>query len=123
MSRSDALLQWLHEGRTLAGQLTPTKPGRTAWIGIYVLEPEHPETKPILRRHKLSILPGITTPVYRIRLFEIDDALRETWFAEPDMENKRDYIVIGDEALLAKLSELAVPLECLDSPWLVDYPL
>ena len=86
----NAILQWLHEGRTLAGQLVATGADRTAWVGIYPLNLERPETASILRREGLAILPGTEVNLYRIRLFEVADALRETCFGETEMDNKRD---------------------------------
>ena len=68
------------------------------------------------------LVPGVDVRVYIIRLFEIADALRESYFGETDMENTRSIMVLGDEALFAKLGELNISVDILDSPHRVDYP-
>jgi hypothetical protein len=119
----DGLLQWLHEGRVLAGQLTPTEPNHTAWVAIYPLAMNRPGTTEVLRREGIAVLPGVSVRAYRIRLFEIADRLRETSIGERDLTNARDVVVLGDDALFAKLAELGVPPGVLNTPRRVDYPL
>jgi len=119
----DALIQWLQEDRVLAGELTPTQEGRSAWVGIYPLKLNRQGTHSLLRRHGLVVLPGADVHVYRISTFEIADSLRETYFSEQDMENKQSFIVLGDDALFEKLKDLGISPEILDSPARVDYPL
>ena len=55
--------------------------------------------------------------------FEVADNVRETFFGENDMKAKQSVVVVGDDALFACLQERDVPLEILDSPRRVDYPL
>jgi hypothetical protein len=119
----DGLLQWLHEGRVLAGRLTTAEPNHTAWIGIYPLRTDRPGTAEVLRREGIVVLPGVEVHAYHVRLFEIADHLRETNFGEDDLKNARSVVVLGDDALLAKLEELGVPLGVLDSARRVEYPL
>jgi hypothetical protein len=118
-----SLLQWLQEGRILAGQLETSTPGHTAWIGIYPLRLDRPGSHEVLAREGIAVLPGANIRVYRIRLFDISDSLRESHFSQRDMTNKRSIVVFGEEALFAKLFEIGVPLDILDSPMRVDYPL
>jgi hypothetical protein len=120
---AEALLQWLHEGGILAGQLRAVHLEHTAWIGIYPLNADRPDTREALEREGLAILPGADVRAYRIRLFEIPDSLRDAWFGEDDLERTQSVVVLGDDALLKKLQELRIPLEILDSPRRVDYPL
>jgi hypothetical protein len=117
------LLQWLHEGRILAGQLEASGPGRTAWIGIYPLDLSNPHTQELLHREGIALIPGATPRPYRLQTFEIADGLRETFFGDRDMKNQWSCIVIGDEALFDKLAERNIDVGCLDSPRHVDYPL
>lgn len=119
----DALLQWLHEGRILAGQLAATQPEHTAWVGIYPLSMDRPDSRALLAREGILVLPGAEVRAYHVSFFEVADDIRETFFAEGDMKAKRSVVVVGDEALFACLQELGVPLEILDSPRRVDYPL
>jgi hypothetical protein len=119
----DALIQWLQEDRILAGELAPAQAGRTAWVGIYPLKLNRQGTHNLLRRHGLIVFPGADVHVYLISTFEIADSLRDTYFADQDMENKQSFIVLGDDALFEKLKELGISLEILDSPIRVDYPL
>lgn len=119
----DALIQWLQEDRMLAGELTPTTEGRSAWVGIYPLKTDRSETRALLSRHGLAILPGADVRTYRIRTFEIDVSLLDKYFSEQEIENKQSFIVFGDDALFEKLEELRIPLEILDSPARNDYPL
>jgi hypothetical protein len=77
----------------------------------------------MLRREGLAVIPGAKLRVYRLQTFEIADELRETYFGDNDMMNKWSCIVIGDDALFAKLEELNIPLNVLDSSRRVDYPL
>lgn len=65
----------------------------------------------------------VEVTAYRLRLFEIANALSETHFGEQDMTHKQSILVIGDDALLSKISELNVSLDSLAPPWSVDYPL
>lgn len=120
---TEALLQWLHEGRILAGQLPTVTPDHTAWVGIYPLLVDRPETREMLEQEGLAILPGAGVRAYRIRLFEIADVLRNGSFAERDLRRPRNVVVLGDNELLEKLKELDVPLDVLDSPRRADYPL
>ncbi len=121
---AEALLEWLHEGRILAGQLTTaTADSSTAWVGVYPLDADGPEAREVLSREGVAVLPGANIRAYRIRLFEIAESLRESNFGEEDMTSKQSVVVFGDEALLAKLAELDVPLDILDSPRRVDYPM
>jgi hypothetical protein len=85
--------------------------------------PGLPETDSLLKRERISLPLPEGVQAYRIRLFEIADALRETNFAEPDMRNKRTFAVVGEEALVSKLTELEVSLAILRHPRDVDYPL
>jgi hypothetical protein len=119
----DALLQWLHEGRILAGQLAATPPEHTAWVGIYPLSMERPDSRALLARHGIAILLGADVRAYRVRVFEIADRIRETFFGDQDIQTKQDVVVFGDDALFTCLEELGVPLEILDSARRVDYPL
>ena len=119
----DALLQWLHEGRILAGQLAATEPEHTAWVGIYPLSMDRPESRALLARNGILVLPGAGVRAYNIRLFEIADNIRETFFGEADMKAKQSVVVLGDDALFTRLQELGVPLDILDSPKRGDYPL
>jgi hypothetical protein len=119
----DALIQWLQEDRTLAGELTPTKEGRSAWVGIHSLSLKRQSTHELLRREGLAILPGADVRVYIIRTFEIDVSLLDKYFSEQEIENSHRFIVFGDDALFEKLEELHIPLEILDSPARNDYPL
>jgi hypothetical protein len=117
------LLQYLGEGGVVAGQLEASAPGRTAWVGIYPLKLASPGTRELLARAGLAIFPGSEPRLYRIRTFEIADNLRETWFSESDLQNKWSCIVIGDEPLFEELTRRNIPIGCLDSARLVDYPL
>ena len=119
----DGSLQWLHEGGVLAGQLTAGEPGHTAWVGIYPLRLERPETRSLLARNGVAVLPGAEVRVYRIRRFEVADELRETFFGEEDLRRTQTFIVFGDDQLVAKLKELGIQLDALDSARLVNYPL
>jgi hypothetical protein len=119
----DALIQWLQDGLELAGELTPTKEGRSAWVGIHQLNLKHQETHDILRRKGLAILPGADVRVYVMRTFEIDASLLDRYFSEKEIENSRTFILLGKDALFEKLEELHIPLEILDSPTRNDFPL
>ena len=119
----EGLLQWLHEGHILAGQLTASGPDRTAWVGIYPLDVSNPHTHETLRREGLAIMPGTKAQVYRIQTFEIADGLRDTFFGDRDMTNQWSCVVIGDDVLFEKLAERGIAVECLDSPRFVNYPL
>ena len=119
----DGSLQWLHEGRVLAGQLAAAKPDDTAWVGIYPLAMNRPGTAEILRRERIAVLPGVSPRVYRVRVFEIADRLREASLGERDLTNVRDLVVMGDDALFARLAEIGIPLDVLDAPRRVGYPL
>lgn len=119
----EALIQWLHEGRMLAGELTATKEGRTAWVGIYPLRLDRPGTITLLKREGLIVFPGADVRVYRVRLFEIADSLLESYFSEEDMENKQSFIVLGDDALFEKLKCLGISPDVLDSHARGRYPL
>jgi hypothetical protein len=119
----DALIQWLQEGRRLAGELTPTKEGRSAWVGIFPLRADSWETKALLRRNGLAILPGADVRAYVMRTFEIDASLLDKYFSEKEIENSRSFILLGEDALFEKLEELHIPLEILDSPARNDFPL
>jgi hypothetical protein len=119
----EGLLQWLHSGHILAGQLRASRPGRTAWVGIYPLDLSNPHTHETLRREGISVLPGTSPRVYRIQTFEIADELRETFFGDKDMESQWSQIVLGDDALFETLRDRGIPVDSLDSPRHVDYPL
>ena len=119
----EGLLQWLHEGGILAGRVQASGPGRTAWVGIYPLDLANPHTHDVLRWAGLSVMPGVSLHVYRIQTFEIADELRDTNFGDRDMQNQWSRIVLGDDALFAALLERGIPVEILDSPRRVDYPL
>jgi hypothetical protein len=119
----DALVQWLQEDRILTGELIPTKEGRRAWVGIYPLSLKRQGTHARLKREGLAILPGADVHVYLISTFEIDVSLLDKYFSEEEIENKRDFILFGEDALFEKLEELHIPLEILDSPARNDYPL
>ena len=119
----ETLLQRLHDGRILAGQLEASESGRTAWIGIYPLDLSNPHTHEGLRREGLAVIPVATPRAYRIQMFEIVNELRETFFGDRDMTNQWSCIVIGDDALFERLADRGISVECLDSPRRVDYPL
>jgi hypothetical protein len=119
----DALIQWLQEDRMLAGELTPSREGRSAWVGIYPLKLDRQGTHRVLRRHGLAVLPGVDVHVYGIRTFEIDVAMLDKYFSEDEIENKQSFVVLGDDALFEKLEALGIPLEILDSPRRNDYPI
>jgi hypothetical protein len=119
----DGLLQWLDEGHILAGQLNASAPGYTVWVGIYPLRMELPETRSSLAREGVIVLPGVDVRAYRIRVFEIADHLRETFFAEKDLQRVQTAVALGHDQLMARLKDLGVPIEVLDSPTQVDYPL
>jgi hypothetical protein len=119
----DALLQWLHEGHVLAGQLPATQPGHTAWVGIYPLLMDRPDSRALLARNGIAVLPGADVRAYHVRLFEIADHLRETMFGEHDMQAKQSVVVVEDEALFTRFQQLGVPLGVLDSTRRVEYPL
>jgi hypothetical protein len=119
----DALLQWLHEGRILAGQLPATQPEHTAWVGIYPLSMDRRDSRTVLARHGIVVPPSADVRAYRVRVFEIADRIRATFFGEEDMQAKQDVVVVGDDALLRCLEERGISLQILDSPRRVDYPL
>jgi hypothetical protein len=119
----DALIQWLQEGRVLAGELTPTKEGRSAWVGIFPIRTDSRETHIFLRRNGLAIPPRATVWVYVVRTFEIDVSLLDKYFSEEEIENSRIFILLSEDALFEKLEELHIPLEILDSPARNDFPL
>jgi hypothetical protein len=119
----DALIQWLQEDGVLAGELTPTREGKSAWIGIYSLKLNRQGTHRLLKRHGLAVLPGVDVHVYRIRTFEIDVSLLDKYFSEDEMENEQDFVVLGDDGLFEKLEALGISPEILDSPRRNDYPL
>jgi hypothetical protein len=75
----------------------------------------------MLKRAGVEIVPDIS--VYRVRVFEIADEMRDKWFGEDDMKHKHDFFIVGDDELFEKLDELGIPIDCLDSARLSDYPL
>jgi hypothetical protein len=110
-------------GEVIAAQLPATLPGRTAWLGIYPLNLASDDTAAFVRRAGVDIAPGEERRGFHIRTFELADSLRDEWFCEAHMENKRSYVIVGDDALLAKLAELGVSLDSLDVAWRTNYPL
>lgn len=117
----ESLLQWLHEGRMLAGARPASSEALSAWIGIYPVDPTSPSGHALLSRCAAIVDAG--QHVYNIRLFEIEKTRIDEWLSERDLRNVSDHIVIGDNALIEKLSALGVPLESLENPRLTDYPL
>jgi hypothetical protein len=77
----------------------------------------------MLARHGIAVLPGPDIRAYRVRVFEIADRIRETFFGEQDLQAKQDAVVVGDDMLFTYLEQIGVPLDILDSPRHVDYPL
>ena len=122
MTRERAL-ERLHKRRIVVAQRTASAPDRTAWVGIYPLDPADPSCASLLRRNGIDGVVGQEARLYRIRWFEIADELRNVWFGEDALERASDAIVVGDDQLFAKLSELEIPLDNLADPAFVDYPL
>jgi hypothetical protein len=112
----------LHNNEMVAAQLAATLPGRTAWVGIYPLQPS-PSADAILRNAGVTAPRGPDSHAYNVRMFEISDDLVDKYFGEDELENKRNFVVIGDDALFLKLEELNIPISIIDSTWRVDYPL
>lgn len=119
----DILIKKLRKGQIIAGQLQSTTPEKTSWIGVYPLHPDRPSTHEVLKRNGLMVLPGMHTQIFCLRLFEVADSIREPWFGENDLENVRDFVIVGEDELFRKLADLDIPIEKLDIPSKVEYPL
>jgi hypothetical protein len=122
----DELFRRLHRRprpEVIAAQLPATLAGRTAWLGVYALDLANPESLTFARREGALVGAADDTRVYHVRAFEIADRLRDTWFGESDTENKRSWIVVGDEELLVALAEIGVSTDALDVAWRTGYPL
>lgn len=119
-----AVLQALHEGRSLVVELSTSREGRRAWLGVYPLRLDSPDVKALLRRYGYFDL-HTDEPVYNIRTFEIDRSLNEAdiWLSEDDLLEKRDALAIGDQDLRAKLEQFGTRLQDLVRPFKSDYPI
>lgn len=108
----------------IVAELPATRPGASAWLGIYRLHLDEPGALALVQREGgVTAALDSATPVYRVRRFELADELREQWFGEAQLENAHSCVVVGDEALLAKLDELGVSLAQLEPAWRTSYPL
>ncbi len=123
MALTKGQLQWLHEGHVLAGKLSNADAGRTSWVGVYPLDPARRRTRLFLERQGIAFIPDANLRAYHVRLFQISEALLEKSFGEEDLEQAQSFVVLGDDGLSEKLAELEVPVETLDSPRRVGYPL
>ena len=118
----DRVLANLHNQKVMVAERVATVPERSAWVGVYPLNPARETTRELLARGGIP-RPKDDVNYYHVRAFELARSLHDTWFGEPDLQNKVDSVVAGDDALVAKLTELGVPIESLDRPWKTDYPL
>ena len=118
----DRVLANLHNQKVMVAERVPTVPERSAWVGIYPLNVARETTRELLARGGIPD-PNNDVNYYHVRVFELDRSLHDKWFGEPDLKNKADTVVAGDDALVAKLEELGVPLASLERPWKTDYPL
>ena len=119
----DEVLTALHHGHVLAGQLRAVRVEHTAWVGIYPLDVDSPQPRTRVYSNGVEIPPGPSLRAYRIRLFEVADAVRDTWFDEDALKRKQSVVAVGDEQFLRELERLCVPLDVLDLASRIDYPL
>src|SRR5689334_2083755 len=80
-----AILQVLHEGRSLVAELSTSREGKRAWLGVYPLRLCSPDVIAFLRSHGHFDLES-QEHVYNIRVFEIDRTLNtaDVWCCEDD---------------------------------------
>lgn len=117
-------LNALHRGQSLAASILPSAPNLLAWVGVYPLDLSRETTRELLRNHGQAIpLPSVKA--YRIRRFEVERVLieQDASIAEPDLKNKSNYFVYGDEALELKLQELGTKIEELALSYKSNYPI
>jgi hypothetical protein len=119
----ETILYLLRRWTPLAVEIPATIPGRSAWIGVYPLDPSRPDTRHFLNRR--DILSTTQEPIYRVRKFELDRALidADAHVCETDLSDKQDAIVIGDDDLRLKLAEYGLCLDQLLQHFKTDYPL
>jgi hypothetical protein len=119
----ETILYLLRRWTPLAVEIPASMQDRSAWIGVYPLNPEWPETRELLNQR--GILMHAREPMYRVRRFEVERALidADVWLCETDLRDKRDAIAIGDEDLRLKLAEYGVRLDQLLQHFKTDYPI
>lgn len=120
----DLALSRLREGKSLAAHVAADRAGTVAWAGIYPLDLASAETRPVLRRLGVSVLPHGAS-VFRVRVIEVSESLLEEdrWLCEDDLDFREDLIVVGEQGLLDALDRLGVPRDALEHPNDVDYPI
>jgi hypothetical protein len=119
-----AVQESLRRGNSLAAPIQSSCPDTLAWVGVYPLDLSRESTVRFLRNQGIAALPNAGQP-YRIRTFEVSKALieAEASIAEPEMTNKRSYIVFGIKELFDKLRSIGVPIETLELPFKSNYPI
>lgn len=120
----DTVLQLLQRGAHLVAAIPARLPGRQAWVGIYPIDPNRRGADIVLRGFGVSVADA-SSPLYRIRAFEVAQALidADASVGEADLENPQDLLAIGDDDLETKLRALGVELEQLERPFKSDYPI
>jgi len=120
----DALLQLLHRGKHLATSIIASAETKLAWVGVYPLDVHRKGTVRALQRSGLS-MPDNDDIIYAVRAFEVERTRvnSDAWICEDDLDNKVNTVVIGDDALRAKLEEVGVRMDQLDLPYKSNYPI
>lgn len=124
MSRRAELkaLNALELGRLMVASVASTHADRLAWVSVYPIDSH--KSRDLLGRSGRSDLVG-TSPVYRIRKFEVAKVLieKDVWVAESDLQNGEDVFVRGVDALEKALEQFGSSVASLVPPFRSDYPI
>ena len=114
----------LHPGVPLAVVVTPTDPGRYAWIGVYPLDVNRPGTVSVMRRLGVPV-PTEPASLYRVRHFEAarEPVDADRWLGPDDLIILADVIAVGDDELPGILRRLGSSVGELRQHWKSNYPI
>lgn len=122
--RFDAALALLRRGRPLAAKAHSTAPGHRAWVAVYPLALELPETTALLKRLNVTLHPTVRA-AYRLRLIEVDEALidDERSITDEDVVSHEDLVVCDEAVLVNELRRLGIEQDALEQHYTAEYPL
>ncbi|RZI45438.1 hypothetical protein [Candidatus Finniella inopinata] len=122
MNEHYKVLNALRRDHDLAAELPSSSPDLYSWVGVYPLDLDKDKEWLCNKKVKIS---NTDKPIYCIRLFEAEKKLidQDVWVCESDLKNKKDFVVQGEEALFAKLSELNIDPDKLEMPCKSNYPI
>jgi hypothetical protein len=128
-----AVFNSLHRGLMVAAEIECRDPTRLAFVGVYPLDLADPMTRQFLRNRGFSIFPEAGR-AYHVRIFEVERKFIEldVHIGETELLNPGTTSPVGeagslyafdDESLIKQLDKLNVPVERLQPPWKIDYPM